>query len=122
MLVTGRKAAPYTFLLSAVSPASKYDLRILEENISEIAVPIIIGDKAYISKKLHKQAKLQNKEMTTPKKKPSGEKLSHTEQAENKRFSKTRQVIESSFSWLHSRTGTREAHSVGSLRGLIKHI
>jgi len=50
-----------------------------------------MGDKAYISKKF------QDKEMITPKKKPRGGKLSHTELAENKRISKTRQVIESSF-------------------------
>jgi len=41
-------------------------LRILEENISKIAVPIIMGDKAYISKKLQKQAKLQAKKIITP--------------------------------------------------------
>jgi len=43
-------------------------LRILEENISETKAPVIMGDKAYISKKLQKQAKLQGKEMITPKK------------------------------------------------------
>jgi len=105
-VVTGKNAAPYTFLFSVVSPASIHDLRILEENISETEAPVIIGDKAYTSKKF------QSKEMIIPKKKPSGGKLSHTEQAENKRISKTRQVIESSFAWLHSRTGTRKAHLV----------
>jgi len=45
-----------------VSPASKHDLRILEKNISETNAPVIIGDKAYISKKL------QGKERITPKK------------------------------------------------------
>jgi len=84
-------------------PASKHDLRILEENISETKAPVSIGDKAYISKKLQKQAKLQGKEMITSKKKPRGGKLSNIEQVENKRISKTRQVIESSFAWLHSR-------------------
>jgi len=54
-------------------------------------------DKAYISKKLQKQAKLQGEEMITPKKKPRGGKLSHTEPAENKKFSKTHQVIEIRF-------------------------
>jgi len=54
--------------LSAVSPASKHDLRILEENISETKAPVIRLEKAYISKKLQKQAKLQGKEMITPKK------------------------------------------------------
>jgi len=29
--------------------------------------------------------------------------VSHTELAENKRISKTRQVIESSFAWIHSK-------------------
>jgi len=81
-----------------------------------------VGDKAYISKKLQKQAKLQGKEMITPKKKPRGGKLSHTEQAENKRISKTCQVIEIRFAWLHSRTGTRKAHLVRSIRGLIGHV
>jgi len=51
-----------------VSPASKHDLRILEENISETKAPVIMGDKAYIPKKLQKQAKLQSKQMITPKK------------------------------------------------------
>jgi len=97
-------------------------LRILEENISETKAPVIMGDKAYISKKLQKQAKLQGKEMITPKKKPRVGKLSHTELAENKRFSKTCQVIESSFAWLQSGTGTRKAHLVRSIRGLIRHI
>jgi len=55
----------------------------LEENISETKAPVIMGDKAYISKKLQKQANLQGKEMTTPKKKSRGGKLSHTELAEN---------------------------------------
>jgi len=64
----------------------------LEENISETKAPVIMGDKAYISKNL------QSKWRTTPKKKPrGGGKLSHTERAENKRISKTRQVIKSSF-------------------------
>jgi len=75
-----------------------------------------MGDKAYISKKF------QDKEMITPKKKPRGGKLSHTELVENKKISKTLQVIESSFAWLHSRTGTRRAHLVCSIRGLIRHI
>jgi len=43
-------------------------LRILEENISETNAPVIMGDKAYIPKKLQKQAKLQSKQMITPKK------------------------------------------------------
>jgi len=90
-VVSCRNTAAYTFLLSVVSPASKHDLRILEENISESEAPVVAGEKAYISKKL------QGKEITTPKKEPRGRKLSHTEQAENKRISKTRQVIESSF-------------------------
>jgi len=60
--------------------------------------------------------------MTTPKKNPRGRKLSHTELAENKRISKTRQVIEIRFAWLQSRTGSRKAHLVRSLRGLIRHI
>jgi len=76
-----------------VSPANRHDFRILEENISETKAPVIMGEKAYISKKLRKQAKLQGKEMITPKKKPRGGKLSHTELAENKRISKIRQVI-----------------------------
>jgi len=38
--------------------------------------------------------------MITPKKKPRGGKLSHTELAENKKISKIRQVIESSFAWV----------------------
>jgi len=59
-----KNAAPYKFLLSVVSPASKHDLLILEENISETKASVIMGDKAYISKKL------QGKEMITPKKKP----------------------------------------------------
>jgi len=80
-----------------VSPAGIDDLHILEENISKIEAPVIIGDKAYISKNLQKQAKLQGKEMITPKKNPRGGKLSYTELAENKKISKTRQVIESSF-------------------------
>jgi len=104
------------------SPASIHDLRILEENISETAAPVIMRAKAYISKKLQKQAKLQGKEIIIPQKKPRGGKLSHTELAENKRISKTRQVIESSFTWLHSRTDTKKAHLVCSLRGLIRHI
>jgi len=78
------------FLYSVLSPASIHALHILEENISEIEVPVIMGDKAYIPKKL------QDKEMITSKKKPRGGKSSKTEQAENKRISKTRQVIESS--------------------------
>jgi len=49
-----------------VSPASIHDLCILEENISKTKASVIMGDKAYISKKL------QGKEMTTPKKKPRG--------------------------------------------------
>jgi len=53
MLSPGKNAAPYTFLFFVVSPASKHDLHILEENISEIKAPVIMGDKAYISKKLH---------------------------------------------------------------------
>jgi len=69
-------------------------------------------DKAYISKKLQKQAKLQGKEMITPKKKPRGDKFGNTEQAENKRISKTRQVIEIRFAWLQNRTGTRRAHLI----------
>jgi len=97
-------------------------LRILEENISETNAPVIIGEKAYISKKLQKQAKLQGKEMITPKKKPRGGKFSNTEQAKNKRISKTRQVIESSFAWLQNRTGTRRAHLVWSIRRLIRRI
>jgi len=88
----------------------------LEENISETKAPVIMGDKAYISKKL------QGKEMITRKKKPRGGKLPHTELAENKKISKIRQVIENSFAWLHSRTGTRKAHLVRSIRGLIRHI
>jgi len=40
-----------------------------------------VGDKAYISKKLQKQAKLQGKEMITSKKKPRGGKFSNTELA-----------------------------------------
>jgi len=111
-----KNAAPYTFLFSVVSPASIHDLRILEENISETNAPVIMGDKAYISKKL------QGKEMITPKKKLREGKLSHTELVENKRISKTRQVIESSFAWLQSRTGTRRAHLVRSLREFIRHI
>jgi len=51
-----------------VSPASKHDLRILEENILESEAPVIMGDKAYISKKL------QGKEMTTSKKNQEEEK------------------------------------------------
>jgi len=78
-VASGKNAAPYTFLFSVVTPVSKHDLRILEENISETKAPVIVGDKAYISKKLQKQAKLQGKEMITPKKKPRGGKLSHTE-------------------------------------------
>jgi len=58
-----------------VSSASKQDLRILEKNISETKAPVVMGVKAYISKKLQKQAKLQDKEMITPKKKPRGGKL-----------------------------------------------
>jgi len=80
VVVTGKNAAPYTFLFSVVSPASINDLRILEENISETKAPVIMGDKASISKKLQKQAKLQGKEMITPKKKPRGGKLSHVKQ------------------------------------------
>jgi len=72
-VVSGRNAAPYTFLFSVVSSASKHDLRILEENISEIKAPVIKGDKAYISKKF------QDKEMITPKRKQRGGKSSHTE-------------------------------------------
>jgi len=60
-------------------------------------------DKAYISKKLQKQAKLQGKEMITPKKKPIGGKLTNTELAENKKISKTRQFIESNFALLYHR-------------------
>jgi len=60
--------------------------------------------------------------MITPKKKPRGGKSSHTEQAENKKISKTHQVIEIRFSWLHSRTGNRKIYLVCSLRGLIRHI
>jgi len=82
------------FFFSVVSPASRHDFRILEENISETKAPVSIGDKAYISKKLQKQAKLQGKEMTTPKKKPRGGKLSNIEPVENKRISNTRQFIE----------------------------
>jgi len=111
-VITAKNTVPYTFLLSAVSPASIHDLRIFKENISEIKAPVIMGEKAYISKKLQKQAKLQGKEMITPKKKPRGGKFSNTEQAKNKRISKTRQVIESSFAWLQNRTGTRRAHLI----------
>jgi len=60
--------------------------------------------------------------MITPKKKPRGGTLSHTELAENKKISKTCQVIEIRFAWLQSRTGTRRAHLVRSIRGLIRHI
>jgi len=60
--------------------------------------------------------------MITPKKKPRGGKSSNTELAENKEISKTRQVIESSFVWFHSRTGTKTAHLVRSIRGLIRNI
>jgi len=77
-----------------VSPASKHDFCILEENISETKAPVAIGDKAYISKKL------QGKKMITPKKKPRDRKLSHTELPENKNISKTRQVIEIRFAWV----------------------
>jgi len=60
--------------------------------------------------------------MTIPKKKSRGGKLSHTELAENKKISKTHQVIKNSFAWLQSRIGTRKAHLVHSIRGLIRHI
>jgi len=60
--------------------------------------------------------------MKTPKKKPRGRKLNNTEQAENKKISKTRQVIEIRFAWLHSRTGSRKAYLVRLIRGLIRHI
>jgi len=60
--------------------------------------------------------------MITPKKNQEVEKLSHTEQAENKKISKTRQVIKSSFAWLHSIRNTRKAHLVRSIRGLSRHI
>jgi len=81
-----------------------------------------MGDKASISKKLQKQAKLQGKEMTTPKNKPRGGKLSNTEQAANKKISKTCQIIEIRFAWVHSRTGIRKANLVYSTRGSIRHI
>jgi hypothetical protein len=122
LVVAGKNQAPYSPTLIVVTPANKHDIEVLKDNIDGIDAEKIIGDKAYISKKLREWAQQLGKTILTPIKKPKNKELAESAKKRNKKISKVRQIVETAFGWIDQLTGIHDASKVRSDKGLLRHI
>lgn len=121
-VVVGKNQAPYSPTMIVVTPANRHDIDVLKDNYDNIGAAKIIGDKAYASRELGKAARAVGKQVITPFKKPRKKELTDPKKKRNRKVSKVRQMIETTFGWIDQMTGIHNASKVRSKQGLLRHI
>lgn len=106
-----------------LTPASEFDLNVLESIASELHDLDLFVDKAYIDSMLSSQLCPQMVHLYAPFKKKKGQdNLPLAQRAYSKAVSAVRQPLESLFSWIGEKTGIEIASKVRSFKGLLVHI
>jgi hypothetical protein len=106
-----------------LTPASEFDLNVLEHIASELHDIDLFVDKAYIDSELSRQLCPQMVHLYAPFKKKKGQEiLPLAERAFSKAVSAVRQPLESLFSWIGEKTGIEIASKVRSFKGLLVHV
>jgi hypothetical protein len=117
-----KNRAPYLIAFAEITPASVHDIKILHRTIDSFKDFFIYGDKAYRSKALQIRGRENGSEIITPMKKPKDRCQNLCAKLMNSVISSTRQVIESTFSWLERRSGIFQASHLRSSKGIIRHV
>jgi len=117
------KALPLPVLMQ-VSPAAENDLTVARQFLPQFEGLEIFADKIYRSEEWQVLLEQQNKiYVSTPIKLKKGQKaLDSADKLFSEAVSRTRQAIESFFSWIQEKTAIHHASKVRSLKGLISFI
>ncbi len=117
------RALPIPVLMS-VTPAAENDLTVAKQFLPRFEGLEIFADKIYRSEEWQDLLELQNKiYIRTPVKLKVGQKvLDSADKLYSEAISRTRQAIESFFSWIQEKTAIHRASNVRSLSGLLSFI
>lgn len=108
--------------LLEITPASVHDLTAAKEFLSDAHNMDIYCDKAFLDDEWDKELAERNVRVIAPPKSVKGQSLDAADRLFSSAVSRTRQAIESFFSWVQDKTRIQSASKIRSKNGLISFI